>query len=88
MAKTRDLATNGSGGEKMNETERAITEIEAAERLGLSIKTLRAWRCRGRGPQFVRFGRSVRYFPSDLDAFIKKNTIITSMADVLFSGMV
>ena len=30
----------------MNPTERPVTEIEAADRLGLSVKTLRAWRCR------------------------------------------
>ena len=72
----------------MIETERAITEVEAAERLGLSIKTLRAWRCRGRGPKFVRFGRSVRYFPSDLDEFIRRNTVSTTMSDVRFSGVV
>jgi predicted DNA-binding transcriptional regulator AlpA len=71
----------------MNETERAITEVEAAERLGLSIKTLRAWRCRGRGPRFVRFGRSVRYFPSDIEEFIRLNRVETSMSDVLFSGV-
>jgi hypothetical protein len=46
-----------------DDTERAITEIEAAQRLGLSVKTLRAWRCRGRGPKFMRFGRAVRYMP-------------------------
>jgi predicted site-specific integrase-resolvase len=41
----------------------AMNEIEAAERLGLSVATLRAWRHRGKGPRFVRLGRAVRYLP-------------------------
>ena len=56
----------------MSDRERAITEIEAAERLGLSVATLRQWRYRGRGPNFVRFGRAVRYLPSDLDEFFSE----------------
>ena len=36
---------------------RALREQEVAERLSLSIATLRAWRRRGQGPRFVRFGR-------------------------------
>ena len=48
----------------------AFTETQAAEHLGLSIATLRAWRHRGRGPRFVRFGRAVRYLRADLDNFI------------------
>jgi predicted DNA-binding transcriptional regulator AlpA len=59
----------------MTDRERAITENEAADRLGLSVKTLRAWRCRGRGPKFMRFGRAVRYLPSDLDEFVSVNTV-------------
>ena len=49
----------------------AMNEIEAAERLGLSVATLRAWRHRGKGPRFVRLGRAVRYLPTDLAEFIR-----------------
>lgn len=66
----------------MTDTERAMIETEAASLLGLSVKTLRAWRCHGRGPRFVKFGRAVRYLRSDLDEFIRKNTVSTSMSDV------
>ena len=38
-----------------------IGEREAAAVLGLSVRTLQAWRVRGGGPQFVKCGRSVRY---------------------------
>ena len=50
---------------------RAMNEVEAAEQLGMSVATLRAWRHRKQGPPFVKFGRSVRYLPSDLEAFIE-----------------
>jgi hypothetical protein len=48
----------------------AMDEIAAARLLGLSVATLRAWRHRKQGPPFVKFGRSVRYLPVDLQAFI------------------
>src|SRR5438034_358248 len=64
-------------GASMNPSERAITEDEAADRLGLSVKTLQAWRYRRTGPRFVRFGRAVRYIPSDLDAFIRASMVDT-----------
>ena len=61
----------------MSGTPRAITETEAAESLGLSVATLRAWRHRHTGPNFVRFGRAVRYLPADLDAFIAASRVDT-----------
>ena len=57
---------------------RALTECEVAKQLGLSVATLRAWRHRGRGPRFVRFGRAVRYLPADLDAFIRASAVDTA----------
>ena len=57
-----------------------ITDIEAAHRLGLAPKTLRSWRCRKRGPVFLKFGTAVRYRPSDLDDFIRKRTVDCSTA--------
>ena len=67
----------------MSDAERAITETEAATMLAMSVKTLRAWRCKGRGPRFVKFGRAVRYLPSDMDEYVRKNTVSTTMSDVL-----
>lgn len=48
-----------------------LTDVQAAERLGLAVKTLRNWRVSGRGPRFIRLGRAVRYAVADLDAFIE-----------------
>jgi predicted DNA-binding transcriptional regulator AlpA len=51
----------------------AMNEIAAAQLLGMSVATLRAWRHRKQGPPFVKFGRSVRYLPADLTAFIERS---------------
>ena len=59
-------------------TTRALTEREVADMLGLSVATLRAWRHRGRGPRFLRLGRSVRYLPSDLDDFVRASAVDTT----------
>jgi Helix-turn-helix domain len=49
----------------------ALTEAEVARRLGLSAAVLRAWRSRGVGPRFCRFGRSVRYLRDDVERFVR-----------------
>lgn len=65
---------NGAGSSR---TATALTETQVAEQLGLSVATLRAWRHRGRGPRFLRFGRAVRYLPADLDEFIRASAVDT-----------
>jgi hypothetical protein len=52
----------------------ALTESQVAEQL---VATLRAWRHRGKGPRFLRFGRAVRYLPADLDEFIHASAVDT-----------
>jgi excisionase family DNA binding protein len=68
---------NSAGGTERFRSGNALTETQAAEQLGLSIATLRAWRHRGKGPRFVRFGRAVRYLRADLDAFIRACAVDT-----------
>ncbi len=63
--------------EQTRGTTRALTEREVAERLGLSVATLRAWRHRGKGPRFLRLGRAVRYLPSDVDDFVRASAVDT-----------
>lgn len=49
--------------------ERVLSDTEVAERLGVSPFTVRAWRRKGQGPRFVKFGRAVRYRSEDVEAF-------------------
>jgi len=63
---------------QMSDSTRALTEREVAELLGLSVATLRAWRHRGKGPRFLRLGRSVRYLPSDLADFVRASAVDTT----------
>jgi predicted DNA-binding transcriptional regulator AlpA len=58
----------------------ALTETQVAERLGLSVATLRAWRFRKIGPPFVRFGRAVRYIAQDIDGYVEASRIDTEAA--------
>lgn len=50
-----------------------LTEKAAAERLGLSTKTMQKWRWTGGGPCFVKLGGAVRYRIVDLDAYVAEN---------------
>jgi predicted DNA-binding transcriptional regulator AlpA len=47
-----------------------LTEIETAQLLGISPRTLQNWRRSGRGPVHVRLGGLVRYAPQDVESFI------------------
>lgn len=47
-----------------------LTEHDASQRLGLSVRTLQKWRLQGNGPRFLKLGHSVRYDPADLDEYV------------------
>jgi predicted DNA-binding transcriptional regulator AlpA len=51
-----------------------LTERQAAEFLTIRVKTLQAWRVRGRGPKFIKLGGSVRYRREDLEQFLDEHT--------------
>ena len=52
-----------------------LTEVQAADALNLSVRTLQAWRPQGVGPAFVKAGRAIRYRRRDLHAWIDANTV-------------
>lgn len=52
-----------------------LPEVHASELLGLSSRTLQAWRARNEGPPFVRAGRAIRYRRRDLIGWIALNTV-------------
>jgi len=60
-------------------TDQLITDIEAAEILGLAVQTLRNWRHRGCGPNYIKLGRAVRYNTNDLRDFVEGRKIRLGM---------
>jgi hypothetical protein len=55
------------------------TENEAAHFLGLKVTTLRDWRVRRVGPNYVKYlNRSVRYPLAGLTAFVERSHIQTA----------
>lgn len=61
---------------------RLLTEREAAEFLGYTIRALQNWRVRGGGPHFVKVSsRSIRYRRHELIAWVESHLAAnTSMA--------
>jgi hypothetical protein len=47
-----------------------LTETDVAERLRVSLASVRRWRLEKRGPAFVKVGACVRYRPEDLESWI------------------
>ena len=56
------------------DNEALLNEVQAAQFLNLSIRTLQAWRLRSAGPRIVRAGRAIRYRRRDLIAWIDAHT--------------
>jgi Helix-turn-helix domain len=51
-----------------------LAEVQAADFLHLSIRTLQAWRSQNRGPAYIRAGRAIRYRRRDLIDWALANT--------------
>ncbi len=58
----------------MGGLKRLLKEDEVADRLGYSRKALQAWRAQGRGPKFLKIGRSIRYPEDALVEFMESLT--------------
>ena len=56
---------------------RILTDIEVAERLGVSRFTVRSWRLKGVGPRFLKMGRAVRYRSEDVDEYERQALVET-----------
>ena len=54
-----------------------LTDIEVANRLGVSRFTVRSWRLKGVGPRFLKMGRAVRYRPQDVDDYERQALVET-----------
>jgi excisionase family DNA binding protein len=52
--------------------ERLLSDVEAAEVIGVSVSTLASWRCRGTyNLPFFKVGRLVRYSLRDIEAWLE-----------------
>lgn len=59
-----------------------LNEKQAAELLGLSVKTLQNWRYTGlNGPHFHKIGRCVRYHRDELDRFLAETRRMSTSDD-------
>lgn len=47
---------------------------DAAKLLGMSKQTLAAWRMRGDGPKFLKFGNRIRYSHDKIEEFLEQHT--------------
>ena len=56
---------------------RLLTEVQAAELLGLKVQTLRNWRVKKKNLPFSKAGGAVRYHFSDIIAFMEENKVHT-----------
>lgn len=50
-----------------------LSELELAERLSISRKTLQKWRSLGIGPAYLKLGSKVVYRVEDIEAYIKRS---------------
>ncbi|MCZ8259280.1 MAG: helix-turn-helix domain-containing protein, partial [Beijerinckiaceae bacterium] len=49
-------------------------ETEAAQFLRVSTRTLQSWRVSGRGPEFIKVGRVIRYRRQTLEMWLDLRT--------------
>ncbi|PYI69744.1 DNA-binding protein [Arthrobacter livingstonensis] len=60
-----------------------VAPITLAKCLGTTERSLSEWRIKGRGPKFIRVGRSVRYRPEAVDAWLLANEHSSTSEEVL-----
>ena len=53
-----------------NDVSELISSKDAAARLGIVGGVLANWRANGRGPRYLKLGRSVYYRPDDIRAWL------------------
>jgi len=60
----------GSDDDRTTPSEiRHLTQAQLAHRLGVSQRTLEGWRCRGKGPAYLRLEGRIAYRLTDIERF-------------------
>jgi predicted DNA-binding transcriptional regulator AlpA len=52
-----------------------LNDEQTAAILKVAVKTMPAWRNRGLGPKYVKYGRVVGYRPSDIKQWVNNHVI-------------
>ncbi len=58
-----------------NKLETPLCTKAAARYVGLNPRTLDQWRYQGKGPAYLRIGRSIRYIQSELLAWLEAGRV-------------
>jgi DNA-binding transcriptional MerR regulator len=64
------------------EAEKLMSADEVSSMLAIPKETLAFWRKIGKGPDFHRIGKYVRYHPSDVLAFLDRTRVVPSVRSV------
>ena len=74
------LSTARTAHDERTASAHVLSERDAAKYFNMSPGWFRAGRMRGRGPAYVRAGRTVRYLIRDLDAWLDRHRVETREA--------
>lgn len=66
---------------------RLLSERQVAERLNIGEVTLQQWRARGKGPPFVRLGRTIRYREADIEAWLIPQEVVPAQLGSELAGL-
>lgn len=47
-----------------------LSEAQVCKKLGIKLSTLRTWRCRGKGPRGIKYGRKFMYRPESVQRYL------------------
>jgi excisionase family DNA binding protein len=74
LSKPLVFEQNLRGNAMQPSTNEMFNEDQAAQFLGVSVRTIQSWRVTGSGCPYVKLGRSVRYQKAKLIDWIEQNT--------------
>ena len=64
-----------------------LDKVQVARVLAVSIAALRRWRREGRGPEFTRLGRCIRYNVKSIECWLAENSSGNKKASDLQSAV-